>query len=180
MRVTMRATGVGLALLATAGVAAAHRVRSGGGEAPGTSENVAAATRRGIEPRTPAERAIAAPSVEGPAVGEVVRGAPTLSWRLAAGTDGARVELSPTSDFDDAATLRYDAPGDRLVVPAVPGVWHWRLRGRSAGAIGEAASPVASFTVVGAQPQRPEDLDWGNPYDLLLHGIRLGPTRDMR
>jgi hypothetical protein len=33
------------------------------------------------------------------------------------------------------------------------------------------------------RPQRavaPEDIDWGNPYDLMLHGIKPGKTRDMR
>jgi len=26
----------------------------------------------------------------------------------------------------------------------------------------------------------PEGIDWGNPYDLMLHGIKPGKTRDMR
>jgi uncharacterized low-complexity protein len=26
----------------------------------------------------------------------------------------------------------------------------------------------------------PEGIDWGNPYDLMLHGIPTGKTRDMR
>jgi hypothetical protein len=30
-------------------------------------------------------------------------------------------------------------------------------------------------------PPRPEDpLDWGNPYDLMLHGVPPGRTHDMR
>jgi hypothetical protein len=33
------------------------------------------------------------------------------------------------------------------------------------------------------RPQRvipADDIDWGNPYDLMLHGIKPGKTRDMR
>jgi hypothetical protein len=41
------------------------------------------------------------------------------------------------------------------------------------------APPVAPTD--GTEPRaRPEAIDWGNPYDLMLHGIPLGRTRDMR
>ena len=38
---------------------------------------------------------------------------------------------------------------------------------------------VASPNPAAARPD-PEEPDWGNPYDLLLHGIPVGPTHDMR
>jgi hypothetical protein len=47
-------------------------------------------------------------------------------------------------------------------------------------------SPPASLPPVdpGAAPrlptQEPEAIDWSNPYDLMLHGIRPGRTHDMR
>jgi hypothetical protein len=31
-----------------------------------------------------------------------------------------------------------------------------------------------------ASSQHRDPLDWGNPYDLMLHGIPIGRTRDMR
>jgi hypothetical protein len=39
--------------------------------------------------------------------------------------------------------------------------------------------PAASRIPALARPD-PDEPDWGNPYDLLLHGIPVGPTRDMR
>jgi hypothetical protein len=180
MRIRVRAMSLGAALLATAGVAAGERAQSHGDDASRGSGTVVAATRRGGDARVPVERTIAAPAAVTPAPGEVLASQPTLSWRLEGLLDGARVELSPTADFADETTLRYDATGDRLVVPAVPGTWFWRLRGRSAGDTGERTGPTSSFTVVRARPSRPDDPDWGNPYDVLLHGHRLGPTRDMR
>jgi hypothetical protein len=183
MRITVRAMGLGAALLATAGVAAGERARERGDrgdDAARGSGTVVAATRRGADARLPVERTITPPAAVTPAPGEVLATRPTLSWRLEGLLDGARVELSPTADFEDETTLRYDAGGDHLVVPAVPGTWYWRLRGRSGGNTGEAVGPTSAFTVRGRAAERPEDPDWGNPYDVLLHGLQLGPTRDMR
>lgn len=47
-------------------------------------------------------------------------------------------------------------------------------------------SPPASLPPVdtGTPPRlptpQPDAIDWGNPYDLMLHGIRPGRTHDMR
>jgi hypothetical protein len=42
------------------------------------------------------------------------------------------------------------------------------------------ALPAAFETPGHAAPPPQEGPDWGNPYDVLLHGIELGPTQDMR
>jgi hypothetical protein len=175
-RTTMRAAQLGAALLVTAGVAWPRSVEP----VDAASEIPATATQRASGARIPVERTIAAPVTTEPADGETLTGTPVLSWRLAEASDGARVELSPTADFADETTLRFDAEGDRLSVPAVPGVWHWRLRGRRAGAVGETASAASEFFVAATMGGPRDDPDWANPYDVLLHGLQLGPTRDMR
>jgi hypothetical protein len=43
-----------------------------------------------------------------------------------------------------------------------------------------AEPPVAARPNPVASRPEPDEPDWGNPYDLLLHGIPLGPTHDMR
>jgi hypothetical protein len=55
----------------------------------------------------------------------------------------------------------------------------------SAGSPGEShvAPPSLSVEVnESLSPRTPpsESIDWGNPYDLMLHGIKQGETRDMR
>lgn len=180
MRVTARAMALGAALLATAGVAGGERARDLVEEAARGSGTILAATRRGGEARLPVERTIGPPAPVAPAPGEVLATRPTLSWRLDGLLDGARVELSPMADFAEETTLRYDVSGDHLAVPVVPGTWYWRLRGRVGGSTGEAVGPTSAFTVARPKGARPDEPDWGNPYDVLLHGRRLGPTRDMR
>ena len=62
-------------------------------------------------------------------------------------------------------------------------------RGRAAGAVGERAGPTWFFYVEEEPAPRPasspapaheDEVDWGNPYDLLIHGIPWGPFHDMR
>ncbi len=179
----MRAGLLGLAVLATAGVAAGARSRSPVFEAAAI-ESYSAATQRSTSSRTAAENAIAPPTPATPGPGAVLREGPLLSWRFdGEPLDGARVELSPSPEFDDVTTVRYDVRGEELGVPAVPGVWYWRLRGRSQGAIGARAGPTLSFSVVPRRPnvrRAPDEPDWNNPYDLLLRGIPAGPWSDMR
>ena len=182
MRTWMRAGFLGMAVLATAGVAAGAHTRSPVFEAA-SIESYSAATHRSGSSRVAAENAIAPPAAATPSPGAVLHEGPLLSWRLAGALDGARVELSPSPDFEDATTVRYDVRGAELGVPAVPGVWYWRLRGRSDGTIGARPGPAQSFSVVGRRPSRskaPDEPDWGNPYDLLLRGISSGPWSDMR
>jgi hypothetical protein len=184
MRNTIRAGLVGVAVLATAGVAAGARSRSPSFEAA-TIESYSAATLRRRSPHATYESTIPAPTAATPGPGAVLAEGPLLSWRSPAMLDGARVELSPTPEFEETTTVRYDVRGEELGLPAVPGTWYWRLRGRSDGAIGDRPGPTQSFTVRppssrARAPRPPEAPDWNNPYDLLLRGISSGPWSDMR
>ena len=103
--------------------------------------------------RFPVERTIAPPAPLSPRYGDSATGVTTLSWQPDDRTDGARVELSPTPDFDDATTVRIDAAGDHADVPTSPGVWYWRLRGRLESAVGDRTSHTWMFYVPEPQPQ---------------------------
>ena len=175
----MRVGAVAAALVATATLAAASGARPSAAPFPGGT-TVQAASRRTAVQRVPVERTIPAPAPVEPAEDATLDREATLSWKLAATLDGARVELSPTPAFDDAETVRFDASGEQLVVPAVPGSWYWRLRGRSSGDVGEAVSATHSFRMAVRRSAAADDVDWTNPYDVLLHGHQLGPMRDMR
>ena len=180
----MRAGLVGVAVLATAGVAAGGRSRSPAFEAA-TVESYSAATHRRRSPRVAFESAIPAPTAATPGPGAVLTEGPMLSWSSPPMLDGVRVELSPSADFDDTTTVRYDVRGVELGLPAVPGTWYWRLRGRSDDAVGDTPGPTRSFTVRprgsrARAARAPEEPDWNNPYDLLLRGISPGPWSDMR
>lgn len=55
----------------------------------------------------------------------------------------------------------------------------------TAGSLGEShavpSPPAAEDSEPRSQRVVPaDDIDWGNPYDLMLHGIKPGKTRDMR
>lgn len=115
---------------------------------------------RGAHARLPLEATIAPPIALVPRYGQAVAPGTPLVWRLTEGTDGARVELSPTPDFDPARTRGIDVEGDRLRLPAglAAGPWYWRLRGESDGAVGQRATPT--WMLVIAQPQA-ESPDWG-------------------
>ncbi len=184
MRNRVRAGLLGLAVVGTAGVAAGARARSPSFDAA-SIESYSAATLRRRSPHLPAEAAIPAPSAATPGPGAALTEGPLLSWRSPPALDGARVELSPTADFDDTTTVRYDVRGEELGLPAVPGTWYWRLRGRAEGAIGDQPGPTWSFTVSPSPApvhvrRAVDEPDWDNPYDLLLRGISPGPWSDMR
>ena len=119
-----------------------------------------ATLHRGAHSRLPLEATIAPPITIVPRYGEAVTPGTTLVWRLTEGTDGARVEMSRTPDFDPARTRLIDVDGDRLRLPAglAAGAWYWRLRGESGGAVGERATPT--WMLVVSQPQA-ESTDWG-------------------
>lgn len=119
-----------------------------------------ATLHRGTHSRLPLEATIAPPIAIVPRYGAGVAPGTTLVWRLTEGTDGARVELSPTPEFDPARTRVIDVDGDRMRLPAglAAGAWYWRLRGESDGAVGERATPT--WMLVIAQPQT-ESPDWG-------------------
>jgi hypothetical protein len=74
-----------------------------------------------------------------------------------------RISAADTSDRHSARSeLRVTAgsPGESRPAPSPPAADDSESRPTSALA--------------------PEGIDWGNPYDLMLHGIRPGKTRDMR
>ncbi|MBI5515104.1 MAG: FG-GAP repeat protein [Deltaproteobacteria bacterium] len=73
---------------------------------------------------------------------------PTLRWVLPPGVDGAHVDLCR----DRALTMgciAIDATGPSAAPMAdlAPGLWYWRLQGRSGGVRGTASSPVWQFNV---------------------------------
>ncbi len=78
----------------------------------------------------------------------VTRQTPTLHWRLAAGTDGAHIELSRSRAFGHVDGA-FDATGSSgaPTTTLTPGVWFWRAYGRSGPSVGTVAGPVWQFTV---------------------------------
>ena len=91
-----------------------------------------------------ATRAVAPPLPIAPRFGAGIAGSPTLSWRLEEGTDGARVELCPTRDFDESTIRRIDVDGEQVTLPAPwpAGFWYWRLRGRDGRVVGDRTTPT--------------------------------------
>ena len=90
---------------------------------------------------------------------------PTLRWALAAGTDGARVEICR----DRACTIlitSFDAAGPSGAPAAdLPaGVVFWRLHGRAGGSVGTATGPTWEFTV-GARTAA-VNTSWGTTLDV--------------
>jgi len=144
-----------------------HRLDAGDGELTATTGTLRASVlHRSPHARRTVEETIPPPLAISPRYGEEVPTAAVLSWRLADGSDGARIELCPTRDFDEATTRRIDAVGEELKLPASwpPGVWYWRLRGRSDGVVGDRATPTWMLTVRGvptAPPTVPGDIDVG-------------------
>ncbi|HEY6459916.1 MAG TPA: hypothetical protein VIY73_07180 [Polyangiaceae bacterium] len=130
-------------VVASAGIVLGAQARRGHEDAA-TGPSHTAALRHAPHEHAALEQTIAPPLPVSPRFGAEVGAGPTLSWRLPAGTDGARVELCPTSDFADETTRRVDVPGEELRLPAQwpAGVWYWRLRGREQGAVGDRATPT--------------------------------------
>lgn len=96
------------------------------------------------------EQSVAPPFPISPRSGAEVAGRPVLAWRLEEGTNGARVELSPTSDFDEATLRRIDVRGEQLALPASwpPGIWYWRLRGLDDATVGDRSTPTWMVYVI--------------------------------
>jgi hypothetical protein len=97
---------------------------------------------------------IAPPLPCAPRSGAAFAGQPILSWHRLEGSDRARVELSPSLDFDEATIHRFDVTGERLALPVTwpPGVWYWRLRGLAHGVVGDRTTPTWTFSVESARP----------------------------
>ncbi len=75
---------------------------------------------------------------------------PRLRWELAQGTTGARVELCRTRACD-AEKKTFEAAGPELTVPEdlAPGIWFWRLYGKTAFAFGTKPSATWEMLVRG-------------------------------
>jgi hypothetical protein len=97
----------------------------------------------------PATGPLPAPRPIAPLSGSVVTSLrPAFRWALAAGTDGARVQVC--SDRACASVERtLDATGDRAAPAAdlAPGPHYWRLLGRSGGTTGVTPGPTWRFIV---------------------------------
>jgi hypothetical protein len=108
-----------------------------------SSSSHTSATRHSTHGRMDLLEAIAPPLPIAPRFGSEVAAAPRLAWRLTDGTDGARVELCPSSDFDERTRL-IDVTGSELRLPPSwpPGVWYWRLRGKHGADTGDRATPT--------------------------------------
>jgi hypothetical protein len=125
-------------------------VQAGPDRSDGSSHTAAA--HRSARDHIAAEEAVAPPLPVSPRFGAEVAGRPVLAWHLEEGTDGARVELSPTNDFDEGTLHRIDVRGEKLVLPASwpSGVWYWRLRGRDGSIIGDRTTPTWMLYVADA------------------------------
>jgi hypothetical protein len=129
--------------VAITGIALGAEARRGPLDGLDGSSHTAAA-HRAERARVAAEQSVSPPLPIAPRFGAEVAGRPLLAWRLEDGTDGARVELSPTSDFDEATLRRLDVRGEQVTLPAPwpSGIWYWRLRGREGAVVGDRATPT--------------------------------------
>jgi hypothetical protein len=136
--------------IAITGITLGVRARSGVDDVLEGSA-LAAAKGRGLRDHVPIERTIAPPVPVSPRFAAEVPAGATLSWHLDEGTDGARVELCPTDDFDPQRTVNLDVKGDHAQLPAdwPSGVWYWRLRGRHRAYLGDRATPTWMLYVPG-------------------------------
>jgi hypothetical protein len=90
---------------------------------------------------------------------------PALHWVLAAGTDGAVVDIC-TDRACDSIKVTFRAPGASGTVPEplTTGRYYWRLHGTSQGTTGTPASAVWEF-FVGAR-SAPVNTSWGTTLDV--------------
>jgi hypothetical protein len=141
--------GVSIAVAVT-GIALGAEARRAEDSREGSSHTAAA--QRSARARISVEQSVAPPFPIAPRFGAAVLGRPVLAWRLEEGTDGARVELSPTSDFDATTLRRIDVRGEQVALPAPwpSGVWYWRLRGRDGSTVGDRATPTWMLYVTDA------------------------------
>lgn len=91
---------------------------------------------------------------------------PVLRWVLAPGTDGARIEVCA----DRACTMiarTIDVSGSTgTVTPALaPGLWFWRLTGRSGPSTGVLTSPVWEMTLTHRSASGSRSTAWGATID---------------
>jgi hypothetical protein len=143
--------GVSVAIT-TAGIALGLEARDEAASLPVPAHT--SPTHRVSAERLDVEETLPPPLPVSPRYGTEVAPGASLSWRLTEGTEGARVELCPTSDFDETRTRHIDVTGEELRLPPTwpTGVWYWRLRGRQDGAIGDRATPTWMLFVGDGSP----------------------------
>ncbi len=87
---------------------------------------------------------------------------PTLRWQLAAGSDGASVELCRDRAMSaQCQSLRIAGDRVRPAAELGAGWWFWRLRGTQGAATGASASVVWQFRVGARSASGDRDLSWG-------------------
>jgi hypothetical protein len=93
--------------------------------------------------------------------------APTLQWKLAARTDGARIEVCTTRDCSTVEQT-FDAIGTSGKLPTnlAPGVHYWRALGRSGDTTGCTPSLVWEFFVNRRDATLGIDTSWGTVLDV--------------
>ena len=139
---------------------------TGGGTTGGAGGSPSAGSGGGAGGGPPGPGAPAAPRLIAPlSTSTVTSQRPTLRWALAAGTDGARVDICR----DRACTkplVSFDAAGASGVPPRLlpAGLWFWRAFGKSAGATGTAVSPT--WEVIVRARSAPVDTSWGTTPDV--------------
>lgn len=90
---------------------------------------------------------------------------PTLSWVLASGTDGARVQICrdrACSDVEQSFTV--SGSSGRVPMSLTPGVHFWRLHGRVGSEVGVTAGATWQFVV--GHRSAPVDSSWGSTPDV--------------
>jgi hypothetical protein len=131
------------AAVAVTGITLGLQARAGYGD-DGLAQRSAAVMHHERHARMPVELSIAPPMPVSPRFGADASSTPRLEWRLAENTDGARVDLCPTDDFNEETTRHFDVDGEQVALPSPwpAGVWYWRLRGLNGGAVGDRATPT--------------------------------------
>ncbi len=90
---------------------------------------------------------------------------PLFKWALAAGTDGASIDVCRDRACTViAATVAATGSSAVLTTSLVQGVYFWRLRGTSAGLVGTATSPVWELFVGAASAA--QNTSWGTILDI--------------
>jgi len=112
---------------------------------------------------------LAAPRLISPlSTSTVTLAAPTLSWQLAPGEDGAQIDLCSEPACATVVTT-FTVKGASGHTPGLDrGLWYWRARGVAGMRVGAAISPVWEFVVRGSHPQNPAvaDTSWGTILDV--------------
>jgi hypothetical protein len=149
-----------IGLLAACGPGAAYDNLSSGGPADASVANMPPLVDDGS---LPPPRPIAPLSVS-----IVATRRPRFRWSLADRLTGAIVEVARTRAFDAATTRRFDAPAAaELVVPEDldPGLWFWRLRGRTDRQRSTVTSAIWEVLVRGPAPGGSSDVPTGGVVD---------------